>query len=316
MGLRRIAADLREVQTNLSELLSENTEEEKAASKQLADSARTFSRRTRAVVDDKLTFSATLMRAGEVNAANRLLREVEDEVRSEEAALIEVVNEVKVASSIRRERITRLRLARALVASLLGFCLLAFSAVGMAVAGVFNSTEHPVNLAPYDGSIRHPGKALRDVAADNSNMRRLKIADMNLLVTASQFRRIIKLTDGTVDDHSLSDLMNFLPDALAQKIQHAIDTANGVVATVEEVVPVAVDPRPIQGFHKAAEKEADEASDEADAASEDAGTSKQDASERQADGTEDQRKGGDGSDDDGDESETPPTPQSVPPIRP
>jgi hypothetical protein len=318
MGLRRIATDLREVQANLSELLSENTAEEKAASKQLAESARRFSRNTRAVVDDKLSFSATLMRAGEVGAATRLLEEVEHEVRSEEAALIEVVNEVKVASSSRRDRITRLRLARALVASLLGFSLLAFSAVGMAVAGVFKSREsQEVGFAPYDGGLRHPGRGLRVAASETTGMRRLKIADMNLLVTASQFRKIIKLTDGTVDDQSISDLMQLLPDGLAQKIQDAIDTANATVATIEETVPVVSDSKIVEQVRKEAAKETETASEEAGPASDETeATPNDDATDEQDSGTEDSKKGGgDKSDEDGDGGETPPAPQSFP-IRP
>jgi hypothetical protein len=320
MGLRRIAADLREVQSNLSELLSENTAEEKAASKQLADSARRFSRRTRAVVDDKLTFSATLMRAGEVNAAKRLLQEVTDEVRSEEAALIEVVNEVKVAGTIRRERITRIRLARTLVAALLGMSLLAFSAVGMAVAGVFHNREAETRFAHYEGGLRHRGHALRLAATDATSMRRLKIADVNLLVTASQFRRIIQLTDGSVEDQTLGDLMSFLPESLAQKIQDAIDTANEAVATAEETVP-SIDLRQLGEARKAAERDA-EASDNAEETSQEAEASDEESADQPADeqprGNEDDRKGGKkkGSEDPDGGSGIPPSPQGVPPIRP
>jgi hypothetical protein len=314
MGLRRIAADLREVQTNLTELLSQDTAEEKAASRQLADSARRFSRQTRAVVDDKLTFSATLMRAGEVGAATRLLKEVEEEVRSEEAALIEVVNEVKVASSIRRERITRLRLARTLIAALLGISMLAFSAVGMAVAGVFRSREERVSFAPYEGGLRG-GRALRVADAAASQLRHVRIADVNLLVTASQFRKIIKLKDGSVDAESFGDLMSLLPDALAQKIQDAIDTANETVAVAEETVAKVVD---VQEVHKTAEKESDEAAEDTETASaDDAGDDQQSAGDDGRAGSKgDGEKDPSSEDEEDGDSQVPPPPQHVPPIRP
>ena len=88
MGVKRIVADLREIQRNISDLEASRAEAEEMASLQLANSAQEFSRRTRAVVDDKLTFTAALMRAGEVHAASKLLAEVESDVREEEAALI------------------------------------------------------------------------------------------------------------------------------------------------------------------------------------------------------------------------------------
>src|SRR5687768_14689721 len=92
----------------LSSLGGRPSEQDRADSLELAVSARRFSRRTQAVLDDKLSFSATLMRAGEVEAANRLLAEVGEEVLTEEVALLERVNEVKAARSVGgRDRVTR-----------------------------------------------------------------------------------------------------------------------------------------------------------------------------------------------------------------
>src|SRR5688500_15840653 len=89
--------DLREATGALKELVADDARHEEDAKLELTVSAQRFSQETREVVDDKLSFSATLMRAGEVDAATRLLAEVEAEVRDNEAALFEQVNEVKVA---------------------------------------------------------------------------------------------------------------------------------------------------------------------------------------------------------------------------
>ena len=232
MGLKRFVEDMSEMQRNLSELLAENTAEEEAASLEIAQSASRFSRRTRKVVDDKLSFSATLMRAGEVNAATRLLAEVEEEVRDQEIALIETVNEVKVAQAVRRGRITRLRLARSLAAAMLGACVLAFSAVGMAVAGVFKESERNVSIAPLkvDGqrdSARLAGRG--DSSGVKALMRRLQIGDVKLVLTKSEYQRLAALTDGAVDESDLTDVLGLLSGTLRDKVSEAIAVASDVV---------------------------------------------------------------------------------------
>ena len=246
MGLNGWIGDLRETQRNLSELLSENTAEEQAASLEIAQSASRFSRRTRQVVDDKLTFSATLMRAGEVSAATRLLAEVEQEVREEEIALIETVNEVKVAQAVRRGRITRLRLARSMAVAMLGACVLAFSAVGMAVAGAFKERARTEAIAPLqvDGSdglhVTKAGTELSDQA--RRLMRRLKIGNVNLVLTHSEFRMLKELTGGSVDHKGLSDVIGLLPNSLAEKVQEVISIASSTVTTEEPTLAVETAP--------------------------------------------------------------------------
>ena len=61
----------------------------------LAKGTRVFSRRARAVLDDKLTFGATLMRAGEVDAAAQVIDEVERDVRAEGAVLLEMMQVIR-----------------------------------------------------------------------------------------------------------------------------------------------------------------------------------------------------------------------------
>src|SRR5918999_2170842 len=139
--------DLRDVSGALKELVADEARQEEDAKLELAVSAQRFSQETREVVDDKLSFSATLMRAGEVDAATRLLAEVEAEVRENEVALIEQVNEVKVARAARRERITRMRLARSLAVAMLGAAVMATSAAGMAFASFLEDRARAAQVA-------------------------------------------------------------------------------------------------------------------------------------------------------------------------
>jgi len=246
MGFKRFVEDMSEMQRNLSELLAENTAEEEAASLEIAQSASRFSRRTRKVVDDKLSFSATLMRAGEVTAATRLLAEVEEEVRDEEIALIETVNEVKVAQAVRRGRITRLRLARSLAAAMLGACVLAFSAVGMAVAGVFKESERNVSIAPLkvDGRSASSPAAGKNVSPEVQRMmRRLQIGDVELVLTKSEYQRLAALTDGDVNESDLTDVLGLLSGTLHDKVSEAIAVASDVVDTASSVA--ATDQTPV-----------------------------------------------------------------------
>lgn len=141
MRLLGVLGDLTQLRREFRELTTESAAEEEKAKYELTASARKFSRRTKNLVDDKMTFSATLMRAGEVDAANRLLEEVEQDVRVEEAALIEKMNEVKIARANKRERLTRVRLARLMAVSLAGSMLMGMSALGMAAAGFVQERE-------------------------------------------------------------------------------------------------------------------------------------------------------------------------------
>ena len=259
MGFRDLVTDIREVQRNLSELLAEDTVEEQAASLEIAQSASRFSRHARQVVDDKLTFSATLMRAGEVTAATRLLAEVEEEVRNEEVALIETVNEVKVAQAVRRGRITRLRLARSLAAAMLGASLLAFSAVGMAVAGVLNEDGSEATLAPLEVATR-----TRAARSDTGNVsaavdrliRRLRIGGVHLVLTQKQYQRLSALTGGDVDEAGLTDVVGLLNGALADKVQEVIDVASTTVDSATS--SLAVDEAPVVRKVERAKKRASE----------------------------------------------------------
>ena len=188
-----------------------------AAGLELAVSAHRFSERAQAVVDDKLTFSATLMRAGEVEAANRVLAEVSEEVLAEEVALIERVNEVTLARSMDPQHMTRGRLARTLALAMLSSSLLAFSAAGMAVAGLFRGSDQAVHGSdPYRGS-----SAPRNAMAYNgrSNLKH-RIAGLPVGLTSGQRARFRQLTSGTVNEQELQRfLLGILPPQLASRVE-------------------------------------------------------------------------------------------------
>ena len=261
MGIKRAIGDLRELHQSVVELFDDDRTAEAEASLQIARSAQRFSHNTKEVVDDKLSFSATLMRAGEVQAANRLLAEVEHEVREEEAALFETVNEVKVAQSMRRERVTRLRLARMLAVAMLGSALLTFSAAGMAVAGFLRDRAEEVSRpqdrqAPVRLAARDDRTSVRD--ADKKS-RRLRIGDVKVLLTKEQFKTIKQLTGGQdIDSAGLADLLSSLPATLASRIQEAITVAEAEVAAAETTVEtvVAAPDRALERKRRAAKKAA------------------------------------------------------------
>lgn len=222
MKLLRLVGDLTQLRREFRELSSESASEEEQAKYELTASARRFSRRTKRVVDDKLSFSATLMRAGEVHAANRLLEEVELDVRTEEAALIEKMNEVKVARASTRERMTRVRLGRMLAVSVAGSMLMAFSALGMAAAGFVQDREQDQirrNAAAQRRALENAGDKRAAVAklkaVDRNAFKLLRAGDVPVgalsSLTPAEIRRIGVLASGVDVDALQSFLVRVLP---------------------------------------------------------------------------------------------------------
>jgi ribosomal protein L12E/L44/L45/RPP1/RPP2 len=246
MSMRTFLEDLRDLRCSVRELIASETEAEEAASNVIVTSASRFSRRSMRVVDDKLSFSATLMRAGEVAAANRLLEEVEREVRTEEAALMETVNEVKVAQTARRERITRIRLARTLAVAALGACLLTMSAAGIAVASFMQDRQEAARVATVAGAAQSlPTTQSSRVEAPKPKLKRLHVGGVKLLLTGAELKQLEKFAGAAgedVDESNLQTLISLLPGHLARKVQDAIAAASGTVdravATVEETALV------------------------------------------------------------------------------
>ena len=296
-------SDLKELRRSVVELFDDDRTAEAEASLQIARSAQKFSRNTKEVVDDKLSFSATLMRAGEVQAANRLLAEVEHEVREEEAALLETVNEVKVTQSLRKERMTRLRFARMLAVATLGSALLTFSAAGMAVAGFLRDRAEAISRAPEEASPIASAQAKNAAqAADRKDLRRVSIGDVDLLLTKSQFKALKELTGGgSIDNAGLADLLSVLPDPLADRIEEAITVAETEVTTAQgEVETVLTDPgKALERKKRAARKAAAAAAAEEEASQAD----EQEPTPEPSPSDDDQKPQDDGGDSSGESEE-------------
>ncbi len=206
----------------LTSWMNPPSDSDRAAGLELAVSARRFSRRTKAVVDDKLSFSAALMRAGEVEAANLMLAEVHKEVLTEEVALLERVNEVKVAQSMEPNPITRVRLARTLAVALIGSSILAFSAAGAVVAGFFSNEDQAIHGPEPEAGVEIAARTRSDKAL---GLRHIKIANVPFTLTDEQFRRYTALTNGKIDEDGLElFLLEFLPPGLAGKVHYALVT--------------------------------------------------------------------------------------------
>lgn len=258
----RMWTDLQRLRRAFVALHADSPEEEQA-SFELAQSARRFSRRTKDQVDDKLSFSAVLMRAGEVDAANRLIEELERDVRSEEAALIEQMNEVSIARTMRRDRVTRARLARVLVTAIVGASMMAFSAIGMAVAGMFADGTRSAQIAPDIFAATHDrsevdGRATGVLEGLRRKMRKVKIADTEVLLTPAQVRMLEKITSGDANpaelEHLLAQLQ--LPPELTAQVRRVLTAASAVAAGVAQTPQVEVPQPNAQPVKKKTKKKA------------------------------------------------------------
>ncbi len=320
MGLRHWAGDLSALHRELRELSSRRSEEEERASYELAVSARRFSRRAKHVVDDKLSFSATLMRAGEVDAANRLLEEVEQDVRVEEAALIETMNEAKVArASSGGYALSRKRLARMVGVSLAGAMLMGFSALGMAAASFLQDREEAQarqNAVAQRRALRH-GDAdasrhhLKDI--DGRVRKLLAASGMDLDLSPAQILSLERLTSGSVNVAALeSFLSRVLPSSnlashMASQIAARVSPVVAAVDEAREGAAQAVEGLAYKAKRRAqqAEEQAEESAEESESTSEKPAeeaeeTAKEEGKKSRADGNEDNRRSGGGGGGNGD----------------
>jgi hypothetical protein len=124
---------------------------------------------------------------------------------------------------------------------MLGSSLLAFSAAGAAVVGIFKDDKVIHGSDPDgNGAVKVASKGAR------AGTQRVEVLDnVSLAMTDSQYRRFTKLTTGDVDEHQLElFLLEFLPPSLAEKIHFALvaglDTlpapvANEVIAAAHEI---------------------------------------------------------------------------------
>jgi hypothetical protein len=236
MRLFRFARDLKDLRGTYRDLAAEAARADHEASYKLTATARGFARRSRRVVDDKLSFSATLMRAGEVHAANRLLDEVQTEVRTEEAALMEQVAEVKVAQAVRREKMTRLRLVRMVAAAIAGSMLMGFSAVGMAAVSYLDARERDAQTT----SREFPAIALAERDLQHKLTRRLiggdrgRVAGLLMKLSIEELRTLAQLKDRGANPFELKKFLvaNLPSPELAQKVTDTIVSAAGETPTI------------------------------------------------------------------------------------
>ncbi len=235
MWIGRLRREMKELNREVERAA---TEEERAGF-ELTRSTRDFTRRARAVADDKLAFSATLMRAGEVGAANRLLEDLERDVRVEEAALTEQVNDVKVATAARRANMTRLRLARTLAAAMLSAGLLAFSAAGMAVASFLADLEEGRG-GGASGRSSVTALALSELGVENARgITTIRLPDgTRLKLNEHQVRTLENLTaDGDLGRRELERLLLDIvgPEIAGQLADVLVGLAQEVTRATGEV---------------------------------------------------------------------------------
>lgn len=272
MRLLRVMGELSQLRREFRELTTESAAEEEKAKYELTASARKFSRDAKDLVDDKMTFSATLMRAGEVDAANRLLEEVEQDVRVEEVALIEKMNEVKMARATKRERMTRNRLARLMAVSLAGSMVMGFSALGMAAASFVQEREQDQarqnfvaqRRATEDGGrSRARGEAVKKLMGLDKQSRKLlllqaetgnlSLADVAAIQTFGQAGNVGALESLLTEVLDSPDLAR----QIASQITNAVDrVVSAAPEAPESSVPALAAPKVKKKAKKATEETA------------------------------------------------------------
>jgi hypothetical protein len=112
--------------------LLSGTAERPAAGNELASCARRFAGSTGRLLDDQLTLAIALVRSGEVEAARRLVVDVEREVRVEGNLLMDRAGEIGVR--IEPPGVVRLFVARVAAAAVFVVCVGAVPGAGVAVA--------------------------------------------------------------------------------------------------------------------------------------------------------------------------------------
>jgi hypothetical protein len=232
MWVARFRRELQE----LNQQCARASRDEETATFELTRSARAFSQRAREAADDKLAFSATLMRAGEVEAAQKLIHDLEQEMRGEKASLAEQVDEVQAAATKKRAKMTRLRLARTLAAAVLTAGLLSFSAAGWAVASFLaDLDEHS-----RSGSSSRYGRFAQpaDSSPRDAATRSIRLPDgTSVTLTQDQFRRFRSLAANPNLDRD--DLERLLVDLVGPKI--AARLASAIASIAKGAVQAAAD---------------------------------------------------------------------------
>ncbi|MEA2460456.1 MAG: hypothetical protein QOH90_633 [Actinomycetota bacterium] len=223
--------ELRQLRRALRELKKADAAAEESARFELTQSTRHFSRKAQETLESTMALSAMLIRAGEVDEAHMLIDQVEREVREEEAALRETMNEVQVDRHERQQKIAKLKLTRLFAGLITGASLMVLSIGGIAVASMF--------LHRNDPSPAHRAR----VAAEHRqihNRKQVKIAGVSVKLTAHQLATYKHLSAGSsVASSEMRDLLTAVlpqvPVSMVNRVQTAIVAAVGPVE-----VPAAV----------------------------------------------------------------------------
>jgi hypothetical protein len=310
MDVQRVLRDMRELSRAMVDPDFAPTSDEQD-SYELTASARDFSTTTRRVVDEKLTFSAALMRAGEVHEANKVLAEVEHDVRNEEAVLLEKMNEVTARRAVQRAHMTRMRLVRLLATAMIGAGLLGVSAMGMALAGMFEEGK------PRGANHQRRDAQLADARKAPFAKKNWKLGEVALKLSKQDLQTLRRLITGSVDaselQHFLAGDLDLPPGVVDETIATVLAMANPVTTQVQEVqatatplVDAATDAVEVEKkkAEKATEKAAEQPSQQP-AQPADEPTEEPKPSEPPADDEEDKGDKGDGEGRDGDGGQSP-----------
>lgn len=237
MTLRPIRA-FKEINRDLTQLRDAQQTSEAAARLELARRTHTFTARSKKVVDETMSLSAVLMRAGEVDEATRLLAEVDREVETEKAALMETVHEVKSRAVVTRQKMTRLRMAKMMLTTVLGASLMMFSAFGVVLAKYLA----PSPAQGAQGQITAPS----DVApsgqrATLNRIKHIHFAGMKIALTPEQMEKYERLTAAGANDEELKEFLRKvlspdLADRIALAASKVTKRADGILQDTKKTV--------------------------------------------------------------------------------
>ncbi|MGI8773650.1 MAG: hypothetical protein ACR2KQ_01365 [Actinomycetota bacterium] len=227
----------RALSASLNEMDEANAAAEQRERLALARSTTQFCRKSKQVVDDTMSLSAVLMRAGEVDEAQRLLAEVDRDVEQEKVALLEVMNEVSQKKAERSHKVTRLRLAKMLMSAVLGASLMTFSAFGVALANYFSD-----RVAASEGV----GRAAAEPDPANGvslALRHVELAPgVRFKLTAKQYEEYARLTSKKGNSQKLQTfLRDVLPPGMLDKVTSLLANKDvgGTVKSASETVKAA-----------------------------------------------------------------------------
>jgi hypothetical protein len=225
--------------------LDERTGDSEAAY-DLAVTTHRFSSRARAMVDDKLSASAALMRAGEVTEAQRLLAEAEQDLLAEEGELLRQIEELDTYRSLHQqqvvvvERPTRGSLMRTVAVAAASSAVLALATMGGQVMGLFepNSPIPSIQASPtIDRLGVQQGRSIRSTSARRGVA--VRINGVKVVLTRAEWRAL-KRAQRSGDEEAINDLLDVIaPELTASAPTEVVEIVAGAVSVINEVAQQA-----------------------------------------------------------------------------